>query len=472
MHVSFFGASREVTGSNILVETCGKKILLDCGLFQGYKLAEERNYAPFAYDAKSIDFVIIGHAHLDHTGRLPKLVKDGFKGTIYSTGPTKELARLVLDDSEKLMSEQRKDATHPPLYSKEDIERTMELFENLAYNEPLEISPGIKITLFNAGHILGSAITKIEAEGTSLVYTSDLGNNPSLLLKPPEFIVSADFLICESTYGGRVHEDPNKRIGKLAQAISSTIAKNAVLMIPTFAIERTQELLHDIEDFCTTQGCEKPAFYLDSPLALKVTEVFKKYSSYLNNDMQKKHPDSDFFGFDRLHICPTVEDSKAINTSPNPKVIIAGSGMMNGGRILYHIRNYIDNPNNTLLIVGYQAKGTLGRRLYDGDKEISIFGKKAKVSANIFAIGSYSAHADMPQLINWISKIKNLQKVFLVHGESEQALTLSNQITSKLNIDTVIPQQGESYELRVSTDQRLESKANGNFGTLETLKYG
>ncbi|OGD98032.1 hypothetical protein A3A49_01895 [Candidatus Curtissbacteria bacterium RIFCSPLOWO2_01_FULL_38_11b] len=450
MRVSFYGACREVTGSNILVEAGGKKILFDCGLYQGNKIADERNHAPFLYDPKSIDFVVVGHAHLDHTGRLPKLVKDGFCGKIFSTGPTKELTLLVLADSEKLMREEAQRNNHPPLYSEGDIEKSMELFESITYHEPLEIAPGVKLTLFNAGHILGSAVIKIEAGGVSLVYTSDLGNNPSLLLNPPEFIDSCDFLICESTYGGRIHEDSNKRMVKLANIIDSVVKKNGVLMIPTFAIERTQELLHDIEDFCSIQGCEKPDFYLDSPLALKVTNVFKKYSSYLNGDLQKKHQDQDFFGFERLHVCSTVEDSKAINTASNPKVIIAGSGMMNGGRILFHIRNYISDPNNTLLIVGYQAKGTLGRRLFEEENEISVFGEKLQVRAQIVAIGSYSAHADSVQLVNWISKIENLKKVFLVHGENEQALFLSAEIEKRLKINTIIPQQGENYELKIN----------------------
>ncbi len=458
MQVSFYGACREVTGSNILIEVSGKKILLDCGLYQGTRLAEERNHAPFPYDAKSIDFIIVGHAHLDHTGRLPKLVREGFTGRIYSTAPTKELAQLVLEDSEKLMREEAQRDKHLPLYSKEDINRTLELFENLAYSETVEISPGVKITLYNAGHILGSAVTKIEADGIKLVYTSDLGNNPSLLLKPPEFITSADYLICESTYGGRIHEDINKRTLKLSQVISSTIAQNGVLMIPTFAVERTQELLHDIDDFCSVKGCEKPAFYLDSPLALKVTNVFGKYVSLLNDEIRDKHKDNDFFGFDRLHVCSTIDESKEINTAPSPKVIIAGSGMMNGGRILYHLRNYIDNANNTLLIVGYQAKGTLGRRLLEGESPISLFGQKVEVKAKIYAIGSYSAHADLPQLINWISKIKNLKGAFLVHGENEQALTLAAEIEKKLKVSTTIPQQNEKYNLgngqsQISFDQ-------------------
>lgn len=447
MRVSFYGACREVTGSNILVEAGGKKILFDCGLYQGGKSSDERNYAPFLYNPKSIDFVVVGHAHLDHTGRLPKLVKDGFGGRIFSTGPTRELAHLVLGDSERLMREEAQRNNHPFLYFKEDIEKTMELFESLSYNEPLEISPGVKLTLYNAGHILGSAVTKIEADGVTLVYTSDLGNNPSLLLNPPDFIDEADYLISECTYGGRIHEDSDKRMSKLSGIISSVVDKNGVLMIPTFAIERTQELLHDIEDFCTVEGCEKPDFYLDSPLAIKATNVFKKYASYLNQNVHDMHKDQDFFGFDRLHVCSTVDESKAINIAPNPKVIIAGSGMMNGGRILFHIRNYIEDVNNTLLIVGYQAKGTLGRRLFDLEKEISVFGKKYAVRAQVAAIGSYSAHADSVQLVNWISKIRHLKKVFLVHGENEQALFLSSQIEKKLKIITIIPQKNEVYSL-------------------------
>jgi len=447
MRVTFYGACREVTGSNILVEASGKKFLLDCGFFQGFRLAEERNYAPFAYRPAEIDSVIIGHAHLDHTGRLPKLIKEGFRGRIYCSGPTKELINFVLEDSAKLMSEEAQKDNHPPLYTKDDIARTMELFETIGYGETLEIEDNIKITLKNAGHILGSALTIIEADGKKLVYTSDIGNTPSDLLDPPEVIESADFLICESTYGGRIHEDRNMRMQKLSDVLVSAIATSGVVMIPSFAIERTQELLHDIEHFCVSQKCEKPSFYLDSPLASKVTGVFKKYPQYLSKKLQEAHTDDNFFGLERVKITASVDESKAINSAANPKVIIAGSGMMNGGRILHHMQRYIGNANNTLLIIGYQASGTLGRKIFEGEKEIRIFGKNLQVRAKVKAIGSYSAHADLPQLIEWISKIGNLKKVFIVHGESEQALVFSKNLREKLSLESIMPQQGESYEL-------------------------
>jgi len=293
MRISFYGAAREVTGSNILVEATGKQILLDCGIFQGNKFAEERNFAPFAYHPKEIDFVIVGHAHLDHTGRLPKLVKDGFKGRIYATAPTKELTRLVLEDSAKLAREEARRNNHPPLFSENDIDNLMELFESISYDESIEISPQVKLTFKNAGHILGSAITILDSGGKRLVYTSDLGNKPSELLEPPELILNASYVICESTYGGRTHEDPSRREQKLAEIINTTVFQNGVLLIPTFAIERTQELLHDIEHFCTINKCEKPTFYLDSPLAQKVTEVFEKYPEYLSGKIRRVHKDED-----------------------------------------------------------------------------------------------------------------------------------------------------------------------------------
>lgn len=424
-----------------------KKILLDCGLFQGFRLAEERNYAPFAYDPKSIDLVIIGHAHLDHVGRLPKLVKDGFKGLIYCTKPTKDLLELVLIDSEKLMSEEARKDNHNPLYSEADVSSTMRLFKTISYDEQVELFPGVFVTLKNAGHILGSALTILEAEKTKLVYTSDIGNIPSTLLAPPAGIESADYLITESTYGGRVHEDVNKRLEKLSNILSTTVVTNGVLMIPSFSIERTQELLHDIEHFCTIEGCENPTFYLDSPLASKVTSVFVKYPKFLSKKLKSIHEKGDFFGLERLNITESVEESKAINTAANPKVIIAGSGMMNGGRIIHHLKQHIENKNNTLLIVGYQANGTLGRKIFDGEKEIKLFGKRFKVNAQVKAIGSYSAHADSIQLVRWISKIKNLKKAFLIHGESEQMVSLSKKLKSELQLDSVMAQQNESYDL-------------------------
>jgi metallo-beta-lactamase family protein len=447
MQITFYGACREVTGSNILVETNGKKILLDCGLYQGYKLSEERNYSPLPYDPTSIDFVVIGHAHLDHTGRLPKLAREGFTGRIYSTAPTKELTRLVLEDCEKLMREEAGRDNHPPLYNSDDIEKALGLFETIGYEEMLEISPGIALTFKNAGHILGSAVTILESGGKKLVYTSDLGNTPSMLLEPPGTVDFATYVISESTYGGKEHEETTRRGEKLSQIINATIAAGGVLLIPSFAVERTQELLHDIEDFCTLSRCEKPSFFLDSPLASKVTAVFKKYPELLNKNVRLAHIDNDFFGLERLKITSTPEQSQAIDESPNPKVIIAGSGMMNGGRILFHAQKYLGDPKNTILFAGYQAMGTIGRKILDGEREVRIYGKKVHIRAGIESIRSYSSHADLPQLIAWLGKIKNPRKIFLVHGEAMQQLVLSKSIEQELKIETIIPQQGESFAL-------------------------
>lgn len=447
MRITFLGAAREVTGSSILMEVANKKILLDCGFFQGYKLAEERNYAPFFFDSKSIDFVVICHAHLDHVGRLPKLVREGFSGRIFSTAPTKELTKLVLEDSAKLMMEEAKRENHQPLFKLEHIGQVMQLFETTPYGKELEIFDEIRLTLINAGHILGSAIAVLNVEGKRFVYTSDLGNSPSELLPPPDEVHNADFVIIETTYGGRIHEDMALRHTKLNQIINTTIAANGVLMIPTFAIERTQELLHDIEHFCEVGNCAIPTFFLDSPLAEKVTKVFEKYPEFLNKKVKTAHKGQSIFGLERVKMTQTVDESKAIDNAPNPKIIIAGSGMLNGGRILFHLQKYISDPKNSLLIVGYQAKGTLGRRLLEGEKEIKIFGKKYLVLANILAIGSYSAHADGPQLLGWLEGISEVKKVFLVHGEPDQSLAFGKKISEKMSVETFIPQRGESYVL-------------------------
>ena len=447
MKITFLGACREVTGSNFLLEAAGKKILLDCGIFQGSKFAEEKNFESFAYNPREIDFVILGHAHLDHCSRLPKLVKDGFCGRIYATAPTKELTKLVLDDSEKLAQEEARRDNHPPLFTQKEIDRVMDLFEAISYEETIQISEQIKITLKNAGHILGSALTLIESENKKIVYTSDLGNVPSELLDPPSLITDATYVICEATYGGRIHEDSARREQKLAEIINLTVAQNGVLMIPTFAIERTQELLHDIEHFCAVSNCEKPTFYLDSPLATKVTKVFEKYPEYLSKTLNQFHKNEDFFGLEHLQITQTHQQSEAIDELPNPKVIIAGSGMLNGGRIIFHAQKYLSDAKNTLLIVGYQPIGGLGRRLIEGAHEVKILGKNIRVKAKIESIRSYSAHADLPQLLGWLGNIKGCKKIFLVHGETDQMLTFSKAINNNLKIETVIPQYGERYEL-------------------------
>ncbi len=446
MKVIFYGACREVTGSNILIEAAGKKILLDCGFFQGSKLNEERNWQPFAYNPTTIDFVVVCHAHLDHVGRLPKLFAEGFRGKIFATAPTIELAHLVMTDNEKLMNEESRRGGLKPLYGPGDVSGVIGLFEATAYDKTLEIWPGIKLTLRNAGHILGSSFAQIEADGQKLIYSSDLGNAPSALLDPPEDVTEADYLICESTYGGRVHEDISKRHEKLNSIIDGTVAQNGVLLIPTFAIERTQELLHDIMYFCQEANCTIPNFYLDSPLAEKVTSVFEKYPEFLNARLRNANK-SDIFGLERIKMTSSAEQSKQIDSAPKPKVIIAGSGMMNGGRILFHLQNYIEEMENTLLIVGYQAAGTLGRRLLDGDKKVRIFGKSYEVRAKVLAIGSYSAHADNPQIMAWISKMKNLKKVFLVHGETSQAMILTSDLHKKLGLEAIMPQTGEEYIL-------------------------
>ena len=451
MRLSFYGACREVTGSNILLETSGQKIIIECGFFQGGKNSEERNFSPFIFNPASCNAAIVGHAHLDHTGRLPKLVKDGFSGQIFTTAPTKDLAQLVLEDAQKLMEEEAERNGHNPLYLKADVAKTIEKFTTIAYGERVEIAKNVYLTFLNAGHILGSAISIIEAEGVKIAYTSDLGNKPSLLLNPPDYVSNADYVICESTYGGRIHEDIGKRQQALSEIINDTVSQNGILLIPSFAVERTQELLHDIDHFCTINNCQKPTFFLDSPLAEKVTAVFKKYPNFLSNTLRHEHADYDFFGLDRVKFTTTVEESKEIESAPNPKIIIAGSGMMNGGRILHHAKRYLSSSKNSLLIVGYQAKGTLGRRLLDKEGHVTIFGKKIPVNAKIRAIGSYSAHADSTQIIQWISKVSGVKKVFLVHGEGDQAIILSKLLREKLNLDTQIPQMGESFELSKAT---------------------
>src|SRR3989344_5864062 len=257
MRLSFYGACREVTGSNILLETSGQKIIIECGFFQGGKDSEERNFSPFTFNPASCNKAIVGHAHLDHTGRLPKLVKDGFSGQISATAPTKNLAELVLEDAQKLMEEEAERNGHKPLYSKKDVAKTIEKFTTISYGERIAIAKNVYLTFLNAGHILGSAISVIESEGIKIAYTSDLGNKPALLLDPPDYVSNADYVISESTYGGRIHEDVTKRQQLLAEIINHTISPDAVLLITSFAIERTQELLHDIDHFCTVSGCQK-----------------------------------------------------------------------------------------------------------------------------------------------------------------------------------------------------------------------
>lgn len=447
--ILFYGGAREVTGSMFLVVAkSGKRILVDCGLIQGPAPSEKRNYEPFDFDPASIDAVLVTHAHLDHVGRLPKLVKEGFKGPVIVTSATADLMHLVLIDAQALMEEEAARDGLPPLYQVEDINRLMQLVERLDYGVTTT-THGITIRLLDAGHILGSSIIEIINDGKNFVFSGDLGNPGTPILRDTQVPTQADLVVMESTYGGRVHEPVGERENILRQTIIETIRRSGVLMIPAFAIERTQEILYELNQLQSEGKIPKLPIFLDSPLAINATTVFERYSQYWNRESQVlKANGDDFFRFPGLKKTITVEQSKQINNVAPPKVIIAGSGMMEGGRILHHLSRYLPNERCTLLVVGYQARETLGRELLDGASRVKIHNEWVNVRAQIKPIGAYSAHADGPQLVAWLSKFKQKPKhVYLVHGENEEMTILAENIKKQLNIEVSMPEKGEGVEV-------------------------
>lgn len=437
-----------VTGANYLLESAGVKILIDCGLAQGSNFSERMNWDKFAYDPKSIQAVFVTHAHIDHTGKLPKLYKDGFRGTIYSTPPTRDFAEQMLLDSEHVLVEDAKRLKKPHLYELDDVNQAMALWRGVPYHEPINVGP-FKVTSYNAGHILGSSIIVVEAEGKRVVFSGDLGNSPAPIIGETEKIREADYCVVESTYGDRLHEATEAR-GDVLENMIEDVAKNrGVLMIPAFAMERTQEMLYEINSLAEHGRIPRVPIFLDSPLAIKLTAVYKKYASYYDPMARAAIASGDaIFNFPGLHMTLTTEESKSINDAPAPKVIIAGSGMSNGGRILHHEARYLSDPNSTILFVGYQANGTLGRQILEGATVVKIFGEDVSVKCHVKNIQGYSAHADQAQLLDWLTPMRqSLKKLFVTQGEAGASEVLAQKVRDDLAIETAVPAQNASFEI-------------------------
>lgn len=437
-----------VTGANYLLESGNAKILVDCGLMQGSNFAERMNWDAFPYDPKTIDAVFITHAHIDHTGRLPKLSKDGFQGVIYSTPPTRDFSEQLLLDSEHVLMSDAKKLHKLPLYGLEEVGRTMELWRGVEYHKPIEVGP-FKIVFYNAGHILGSAVVVVEAEGKRIVFSGDLGNSPAPIIGNAEKLHQADYAVVESTYGDRLHEETPMRKEVLEDMIEDVVKMKGVLMIPAFAMERTQEMLYEINSLVEQGRIPRVPIFIDSPLAIKLTAVYKKYADYYDPMARAAIAGGDaIFNFPGLHMTLTTEESKSINDVPPPKVIIAGSGMSNGGRILHHESRYLPDPKSLILFIGYQARGTLGRQILDGEKTVKIFGEEVAVNCRVKNVPGYSAHADQQQLIEWLFPIRQgLKKLFVTQGEAGASEALAQKVRDELAINTIVPKQGEAQEL-------------------------
>ena len=462
MKITFYGGTGSVTGANFLIEQTDKngnlkKILVDCGLMQGTRTAESFNRDPFPYNPSEIDYLLVTHAHIDHIGRIPKLVKDGFVGKIISTPPTKEIAQFLLEDALKILDDEARREGILPLYEEKDVSKTFTLWDTLEYHKAFGLGDDISIYLRDSGHILGSSMIEIsglpaQAGGVEkVVFTGDLGNSPSLLLKDTEIITDANYIIMESVYGDRNHESKDLRRQKLQDIIQDTIQNKRELIIPAFSLERTQMILYEMNEFFENDVLSQIPVFLDSPLAIKITKVYEKYSSYFNDKIRADIASGDdVFKFPKLKFTVQAEESERIDFTPNPKIIIAGSGMSNGGRIVHHERDHVSDPKATILLVGYQATGTLGRQLEDGVKEVTIYKDKMKVKAKIEKIEGYSSHKDSDNLVAFVEKANEggkLKKVFTVMGEPKSSLFLVQRLRDEIGVEAEYPEYGETTEL-------------------------
>ncbi len=453
LKLSFLGAVEEVTGSNFLLEdnATGVKYLVDCGLYQGGRVCNPDNANPFPFNPAEIDALFVTHAHLDHVGRIPHLVKAGFKGVIYSTPPTREIGELQLIDSLGVLTKEAKTHNCEILYNEDDVVRAMARWQAIEYHEPVKVGD-LTIVLRNAGHILGSAMVEfMSPSGKKIVFTGDLGNSPDTLLPDTEDITDATYLVMESVYGDRNHEDRQNRTAILEDVIEDTMHKNGTLMIPAFAIERTQQILYEIEGMMESSRIPLVPVFLDSPLAIKVTAIYKKYADYFNEEVRDDiRSGNTIFKFPQLQMTLSSDESKAIAGKSKRKIVMAGSGMSNGGRILHHEKHYLPDPNSTLLLVGYQAAGSLGRLLQEGAKMVKIFGEDVPVNAKVITISGYSGHKDSDELQEFARKTADtVKQVFVVIGEPKSSLFLTQRLRDYFGINATAPKVGDSVEIEL-----------------------
>lgn len=431
------------------------KILIDCGLEQGEgQGSEDFNRSSFLYDPKEIDVLLVTHAHTDHIGRIPKLMHEGFRGTIYSTEETKKITAVMFDDAIKLMMQESAREQKPVMYTADDVAQAFSHWKTIDYHQNFELHPGYSVFLKDAGHVLGSVIYELTVEDKrndwkrKVVFTGDLGNTPSPLLRDTEAVTDADYLLMESVYGDRNHEDRNIRTAKLQDAIIDNHKRGGVLVMPVFALEKTQELLYEMHELHKAHKIPLTPVYLDSPMAIKLTEIYSQMNKNFNPHALGEAKHEQILSFPGLRISESAEDSRAISHMPSPKIIMAGSGMSNGGRILHHELQFLTDPNNTILFTGYQAVGTIGRLIRDGAPEVNIHGEKLRVRARMLSIDGYSSHKDSDNLVEFVSNTADtVRKVFVCMGETKSALFLVQRLRDYLGVNAVHPDAGDEVVL-------------------------
>lgn len=443
-----FGATQEVTGSCHLLKVDNYRLLIDCGFWQGGEENYRRNWEKFDFDPASINAVILTHAHLDHCGRLPRLIAGKYQGKIYATSPTIKLTKIILKDNFQIMNEKAKIYKLPMLHASTDLNKLNESWEVVKYYELVKLTDNISFKIHQAGHILGAGIIELLVGDKTIVFSGDIGTEHMPLVKDIDYLTKADYVIIEGTYGNRQHEHVNNRNAKLIKAVQRVTLNKSTLLISIFAIERTQDILKVLNDYYESHLDFRVPVFLDSPMATEATRVYQAEIHQLNAEVQTAlKTDSDIFSFPHLTITNQIRKSKTINHVPPPKIILAGSGMAEGGRIIHHLAQYANNPRNNILFMGFQVPGTLGHRLMEGGFDFDYYGQKIPVKAVIDQIDGFSAHADQTALLKWLGQFKNPKQVFLVHGNKEVLEEFSNVINTKLKFDTDIVKYNTPIQL-------------------------
>ncbi len=490
MNITFYGAAKDVTGSCHMVNVAGHKFLIDCGLFQGSLTDQMLNYEEFPFDIQEIEFMVLTHAHIDHSGRIPKLYKAGYKNPVYCTNATRELCKIMLPDSGHIQEKEiewvnRKrmragKKPNDPIYTQQDGIDCIEILKGIEYNTRIKINDDISFELKDAGHMLGSAIVELyvkeDGEEKKLVFTGDLGNTNLPIINDPTTIDSADVLVMESTYGDRLHSSIKDQSTKFIQIILDTIRRGGNVVIPSFAVGRTQELLYELNKYLADDKIKeelgKVPVYVDSPLAVNATKIFETQHRYYDEEalsylLKGDNP----LIFDNLHFCETSEESQALNEDMEPKIIISASGMCEVGRIKHHLKHNLYRAECTILFVGYQAEGTLGRKIMSGEPLVKIFGEEIAVRAEIKYLDAFSGHADRDGLLNWVGAMKKKpDHIFIVHGEVEAQKVLREYIEQGFRIKSTIPGYQEQYSMdgTLLSDGRNSYKAT-RYNILELM---